>query len=363
MQVSSFIRGLPKAELHVHIEGTFEPELMLAIARRNGINLPFSTVDEVREAYRFSNLQDFLDIYYQGVAALLTEHDFCELTCAYFNRVAHQTVRHAEIFFDPQAHTGRGVSFATVCRGIEAGLQYAVERHGITSRLIMCFLRHLDEADALATLESALPFRDLIHSIGLDSSEIGNPPAKFRRAFAAARAHGLACVAHAGEEGPAEYVREAVGILGVQRIDHGNRALDDPGLTRELATSGIPFTVCPLSNLRLGVVASLAQHPLRRMLDAGLIVTLNSDDPAYFGGYINENYQAMQDHVGIDNATLGEIARNSFHAAFLEPERREALLAELDTYLVAMTHGCPQDSGAPEMSRIVGTAWTASAEQ
>jgi adenosine deaminase len=333
MPVSPFIRNLPKAELHVHIEGTFEPELMLTIARRNGITLPFVTVDEARAAYRFSSLQDFLDIYYQGVAALSTEQDFCDLTCTYFDRVAGQGVRHAEIFFDPQAHTARGVPFATVCQGIKAGLLYAQERRGITSRLIMCFLRHLDEADAFATLEQALPFRSLIYGIGLDSSEAGNPPAKFARVFAAAREAGFACVAHAGEEGPAAYVREAVDILKVRRIDHGIRVLDDPDLTAQLAHRSIPLTVCPLSNLSLGVVDSLASHPLRRMLDAGLMVTLNSDDPAYFGGYVNENYQAMQDHLGLDDAALAQIARNSFHAAFLDLQLRDELLAELDGYL------------------------------
>ena len=334
MQVSPFIRDLPKAELHVHIEGTFEPELMLAIAGRNGITLPFATVYEAREAYRFSSLQDFLDIYYRGVTALRTEQDFRELTGAYFDRVAGQGVRHAEIFFDPQAHTARGVPFATVCRGIESGLQYALRQHGITSRLIMCFLRHLDEADAFATLEQALPFRNLIHAIGLDSTESGNPPAKFARVFAAAREAGFKCVAHAGEEGPVEYVREAVDVLKVQRIDHGNHALQDPALTSELAARHIPLTVCPLSNLRLRVVDSLERHPLLAMLDAGLTVTLNSDDPAYFGGYVNENYQAMQDHLGVDDAALARIARNSFDAAFMEPERRAELLSELDDYLI-----------------------------
>ncbi len=333
MHISPFIRNLPKAELHVHIEGTFEPELMLTIARRNGITLPFVTVDEARAAYRFSSLQDFLDIYYQGVAALSTEQDFCDLTCTYFDRVAGQGVRHAEIFFDPQAHTARGVPFATVCQGIKAGLLYAQERRGITSRLIMCFLRHLDEADAFATLDQALPFRNLIYGVGLDSSESGNPPAKFARVFAAGREAGFACVAHAGEEGPAEFVREAVDILKVRRIDHGNRALEDPELTAELVHRRTPLTVCPLSNLKLRVVDSLDRHPLREMLDAGLMVTLNSDDPAYFGGYINENYQATQDHLGLDDAALAQIARNSFHAAFLDRQRRNELLAELDAYL------------------------------
>lgn len=334
MTVSQFIRNLPKAELHVHIEGTFEPKLMLAIAQRNGVSLPFATVDEARSAYRFSNLQDFLDIYYQGVGALLTERDFRDLTCAYFDRVASQNVRHAEIFFDPQAHTARGVPFSAVCRGISRGLQYAHRKHGITSRLIMCFLRHLDETAAFATLEEALPFRGAICAVGLDSGEAGNPPSKFARVFAAARAAGLGCVAHAGEEGPPDYVEEAVDLLGVQRIDHGNRALEDPALTTRLADLGIPLTVCPLSNHRLGVVDHLDQHPLATMLNAQLVVTLNSDDPAYFGGYVNENYQAMQDHLGLCNGTLARIARNSFNASFLEPRRRAALLAELDAYLI-----------------------------
>ena len=333
MTVSQFIRNLPKAELHVHIEGTFEPELMLSIARRNGIILPFATVDEARLAYRFSNLQDFLDIYYQGVGALLTERDFLDLTCAYFDRVARQNVRHAEIFFDPQAHTARGVPSSTVCRGISQGLKYAYRKHGITSRLIMCFLRHLDEADAFATLEQAQPFRNTIYAVGLDSSEADNPPSKFARVFEAARTAGFSCVAHAGEEGPPDYVEEAVDILKVQRIDHGNRALEDPALTARLAELRIPLTVCPLSNHRLGVVDQLDQHPLRSMLDAGLSVTINSDDPAYFGGYVNENYQAMQDHLGLCNGTLARIARNSFNASFLGPRRRAALLAELDAYL------------------------------
>ena len=333
MTVSPFIRNLPKAELHVHIEGTFEPELMLSIAQRNGITLPFATVDEARDAYRFSNLQDFLDIYYQGVAVLLTEQDFRDLTCAYLDRMADQTVRHVEVFFDPQAHTARGVPFHVVVNGITAGVRYGLRQHGITSRLIMCFLRHLDETEALATFEQAKPYRHSIHAVGLDSSEVGNPPRKFARVFAAARDAGFACVAHAGEEGPADFVREAVDILRVQRVDHGNRVLEDRTLTAELAKRRIPLTVCPLSNHRLGLVDSLAHHPLPEFLERGLMVTLNSDDPAYFGGYVNENYQAVQDHLDIDDATLASMARNSFHAAFIGTERRNTLLAELDAYL------------------------------
>ena len=333
MTVSSFIEHLPKAELHLHIEGTFEPELMLRIARRNNVSLPFASADEARAAYSFSNLDEFLSIYYQCMSVLLTQDDFYDLTCAYLDRVAAQTVRHAEIFFDPQAHTYRGVDFATVCNGIREGLEYGREQHGITSRLIMCFLRHLDEADAMATLEQAMPFREWIYAVGLDSSEAGNPPGKFDRVFAQARDAGFAAVAHAGEEGPAEYVREAVDTLRVQRIDHGCRVLDDPVLTSELAMRAIPLTVCPLSNHKLRVVETLDQHPLREMLNAGLTVTLNSDDPAFFGGYINENYQAMQDHLGIDDDTLAAMARNSFNASFLDDARRAELLAQLDVYL------------------------------
>ena len=333
MAVSPFVQNLPKAELHLHIEGTLEPELMLAIASRNGVELPFGSATQARRAYQFSNLQDFLDIYYRSVSVLLKERDFFDLTRGYLDRIAVQNVRHAEIFFDPQAHTQRGVAFETVCAGIERGLRYGLEGHGITSRLIMCFLRHLDEDDAMATLEQALPFRSLIYGVGLDSGELGNPPNKFAHVFHRARDAGFAAVAHAGEEGPAEYVRQAVDILHVQRIDHGNRALEDAGLVAELAEKDIPLTVCPLSNQKLGVVEYLERHPLREMLDAGLMVTLNSDDPAFFGGYVNENYQAMQDSIGIDDRTLGSIARNSFVAAFLDDGRRHELTTELDAYL------------------------------
>ena len=333
MMVSQFIRNLPKAELHLHIEGTLEPELMLTLASRNGIPLPFTTAAEARAAYRFSNLDQFLDIYYRSMSVLVTREDFSDLTRAYLDRAAEQTVRHAEIFFDPQAHTGRGIEFATVLHGISDGLRYGRERHGITSRLIMCFLRHLDEADAMMTLERAMPLREWIYGVGLDSSESGNPPSKFARVFKRARDAGFACVAHAGEEGPAEYVREAVELLHVRRVDHGCRILDDLLLTSQLAARAIPLTVCPLSNHRLGVVDTLSQHPLPRMLEAGLTVTINSDDPAFFGGYVNENYQAAKDQLGIDDSALAEIARNSFHASFLDHARRSELLGELDRYL------------------------------
>lgn len=337
MNISPFIQGLPKAELHLHIEGTFEPELMFEIARRNDIALPYDSVEALRSAYDFSNLQDFLDIYYQGMQVLVTQADFRDLTAAYLERVAAQNVRHVEIFFDPQGHTARGVDFATVIDGIWEALEAGERTHGISFRLIMCFLRHLDEGDAFDTLESALPYRHRIAAVGLDSSEKGHPPSKFARVFARARELGLPAVAHAGEEGPPEYVAEALDLLEVRRIDHGNRALEDANLTARLAALGVPLTVCPLSNLKLCVVEDLGNHPLPAMLEAGLVVTLNSDDPAFFGGYINENYQAMRDHAGIDDADLAEIARQSFRAAFIDDVRRDALIAEVDAW--ATKHG------------------------
>jgi len=332
MQISPFIQGLPKAELHLHIEGTFEPELMFAIAARNGVDLPYATVDDLRAAYEFSNLQDFLDIYYQGMNVLVREQDFFDLTFAYLERAAAQSVRHVEIFFDPQGHTSRGVAFDTVIDGIWRALEEGQSRFGISFRLIMCFLRHLSEDEAFATLEAARPHLDRIGAVGLDSGEVGNPPSKFARVFARARELGLRAVAHAGEEGPPEYVAEALDLLKVERIDHGNRALEDADLTARLAREGVPLTVCPLSNLRLCVVRDLAAHPLPRMLEAGLVVTLNSDDPAFFGGYINENYQAMRDHAGVDDAQLADIARNSFRSAFLDAAERQRLLDEVDAF-------------------------------
>lgn len=333
MKITPFIQNLPKAELHLHIEGTFEPELMFAIAARNGIALPHRSVEELRQAYRFSNLEDFLDVYYQGMNVLKTERDFHDLTYAYLERVAAQSVRHVEIFFDPQAHTARGVPFDVVIDGIWRALERGEAEFGISFRVIMCILRHLGEDDAFITLEQALDHRERIVAVGLDSSEQGHPPSKFANVFRKARAEGFLAVAHAGEEGPPEYVAEALDVLGVARIDHGNRALEDDALVARLASLGMPLTVCPLSNHRLRVVRALSEHPLPRMLDAGLVVTLNSDDPAFFGGYINENYQAMRDHAGITDRQLALIARNSFTAAFLDDQRRNLLLAELDAYL------------------------------
>ncbi|OYU16087.1 MAG: adenosine deaminase [Alphaproteobacteria bacterium PA4] len=329
---NAFIAGLPKAELHLHIEGSLEPEMMFALAQRNQVAIPFASVAEVRAAYAFSNLQDFLDIYYQGMAVLLTEQDFHDLTAAYLARAANDGVRHVEIFFDPQGHTERGVAFATVITGITRALDAARAR-GLTSRLILCFLRHLDEASAEATLDEALPFLSLIHGVGLDSSEAGHPPAKFARVFARARALGLKLVAHAGEEGPPEYVWEALDVLEVDRIDHGNRALEDPALVARLAASGMCLTVCPLSNLALCGVPDLPSHPLRRMLDLGLAATVNSDDPAYFGGYVNRNFEAVAEALDLDRAALVKLAENSFRGAFLGDAERDAHLKAVRAYV------------------------------
>ena len=329
---TAFIAGLPKAELHLHIEGSLEPELMFELAQRNGVAIPFASVDEVRAAYAFANLQDFLDIYYQGMGVLHTEQDFHDLTAAYLARAHADHVRHVEIFFDPQGHTARGIAFATVLNGITRALDEAETRHGITSKLIMCFLRHLSEADAEATLDEALPYLDRIDGVGLDSSEVGHPPSKFQRVFARARGLGLKIVAHAGEEGPPAYVHEALDLLKVDRIDHGNRSLEDPALTRRLAAEGICLTVCPLSNLKLCVVDDLAAHPLRVMLGAGLVATVNSDDPSYFGGYVNANYQAVADALDLSRAELITLARNSFTGSFLDDEAKARHLAAITAY-------------------------------
>ena len=331
--LDAFITGLPKAELHLHIEGSLEPELMFALARRNGIALPFADVEAVRAAYAFSNLQDFLDIYYAGAAVLLTRQDFHDLAMAYFDRAAADGVVHAEIMFDPQTHTARGVPFSEVIEGLLSAMAEAEARHGLTARLILSFLRHLSEADALATLEEAGPWLAQITAVGLDSSELGHPPEKFARVFAAARARGLKCVAHAGEEGPPAYVSGALDALHVDRIDHGNRALEDEALVRRLVDSGMTLTVCPLSNLKLCVVDSLDHHPIDRMLKAGLRATINSDDPAYFGGYIADNYRAVAKARGLSRADLAQLARNSLTGSFLPPEAIAVLCARLDAFL------------------------------
>ncbi|HEV7341286.1 MAG TPA: adenosine deaminase [Sphingopyxis sp.] len=329
---AAFIAALPKAELHLHIEGSLEPELMFALAQRNGVAIPFANVEEVRAAYAFSNLQDFLDIYYQGMGVLITEQDFFDLTAAYLARAHADAVRHVEIFFDPQGHTARGVAFETVVTGITRALDDAQARYGMTSKLIMCFLRHLSEAEAEATLDEALPYLGRIDGVGLDSSEVGHPPAKFARVFTRARSLGLKIVAHAGEEGPPDYVVEALDLLRVDRIDHGNRSLEDPVLVARLAAEEITLTVCPLSNLKLCVVDDMAAHPLKNMLRAGLIATVNSDDPSYFGGYVNANYQAVADALDLSKIELVTLARNSFTGSFLDDAAKARHLAAIDTY-------------------------------
>ncbi len=330
--LTAFIAGLPKAELHMHIEGSLEPELMFALAQRNNVAIPFASVEEVRAAYSFSNLQDFLDIYYQGANVLLKEEDFRDLAIAYFDRVAADGVVHAEIFFDPQTHTDRGIHFDVVMRGLLAGMADAEARHGITSKLILCFLRHLDEDAAFATLEQAKPWLDRIEAVGLDSSELGHPPSKFERVFAAAAALGLKRVAHAGEEGPAEYVHEALDLLHIDRLDHGNRSLDDSALVRRLAEERMTLTVCPLSNLKLCVVGDMKEHPVDRMLAEGLRVTLNSDDPAYFGGYINDNFRAAAEGRGLTREQIVELAENSFKGSFLSDAEIDAHLTKVREY-------------------------------
>ena len=333
--LATFISGLPKAELHLHIEGSLEPELMFALAQRNGVAIPFASVEDVRAAYNFSRLQDFLDIYYQGANVLVTREDFRDLAIAYFDRAAADGVRHAEIMFDPQTHTARGVAFETVVTGLLDGIADAGARHKMSAALILCFLRHLDEADAFATLEAARPWLAQIAAVGLDSSELGHPPEKFARVFAAARAAGLRLVAHAGEEGPPAYVRQALDVLGIDRLDHGNRSLEDPVLTARLARTGMTLTVCPLSNLKLCVVDDMAGHPIDRMLREGLRATINSDDPAYFGGYVADNYRAVAEARGLSRADLALLARNSFLGSFLPDEAVAAHLAALDAYMEA----------------------------
>lgn len=343
--LARFVAGLPKAELHLHIEGTLEPELAFAIAERNGLALPYSSVDELRAAYRFANLQEFLDVYYACAGVLIESEDFYDLTWAYLERAHADNVRHAEIFFDPQTHTARGIKFATVVEGICAALDDGRDRLGLTSHLILCFLRHLDEADALKTLDAAMQYRDRIVGVGLDSGERGNPPSKFERVFRRAREAGFVPVAHAGEEGPAEYVREALDFLEVTRIDHGNNALDDPDLVAELVRRRIPLTVCPLSNLKLCVVDDMAAHPLKRMLELGLVVTVNSDDPAYFGGYINDNYVAVAEALGLGEADIAKLARNSIEASLIDDADKARLLGELT--VAAASHERSEHGSSP----------------
>ncbi|MFD4029246.1 adenosine deaminase [Streptomyces sp. NPDC058637] len=325
---------LPKAELHLHIEGTLEPELAFALAARNGVDLPHADTEALRTAYLFDDLQSFLDLYYALMAVLRTEEDFAELADAYLARAAAQGVRHAEIFFDPQAHTGRGVPIGTVIEGLGRALERSEETHGISTQLIMCFLRDKSAESALETLEAAKPYLHRISAVGLDSAEVGHPPAKFREVYAAATALGLRKVAHAGEEGPPEYIREALDVLGVERVDHGLRCMEDRDLVDRLVSERIPLTLCPLSNVRLRAIDTLEDHPLPAMMAAGLLCTVNSDDPAYFGGYAGDNFQAVHEALALDHEQLRTLARNSFEAAFLDhdEERRARYLAEVEAY-------------------------------
>ncbi|HTU82695.1 MAG TPA: adenosine deaminase [Candidatus Acidoferrales bacterium] len=329
--------ALPKAELHVHIEGTFEPELIFEIAERNRVALDYPDVESLRRAYDFSDLASFLDVYYRAMAVLRHERDFYDLTAAYLRRAASQGVRHAEIFFDPQAHTSRGVAFETAIDGIWAALQDGARDPGISSHLILCFLRDLPAQSAMETLESAFRHQDRIVAVGLDSAEVGNPPSKFQAVFERARAHGMLTVAHAGEEGPPEYVWEALDLLKVSRVDHGVRSLEDPALVDRLRRQRIPLTVCPFSNVRLKVVQSLSEHPIKRMLEEGLVATCNSDDPPYFGGYVGDNFAGIAKALSLSDGDLVRLARNSFVASFIDDATRDRYLAELHQYAPAVS--------------------------
>lgn len=328
--VMRLISAAPKVELHIHLEGSLEPEMLLMLARRNSVDVPFADVDAIRTAYRFTNLQSFLDLYYQGASVLVTEQDFYDLTAAYIERCAKEGVVHVEPFFDPQTHTARGIPYERVVTGISRALADAHERHGITSRLILSFLRDLSEAEAFATLEQAKPYLEMIDGVGLDSAESGNPPGKFARVFSAARELGLHVVAHAGEEGPAAYVAEALDLLHAERIDHGLAAIEDESLTARLVRDHIVLTVCPLSNVKLRVVEELAQHPLRRMLDAGLAVCVNSDDPAYFGGYLAENLRATAQALELTPSEIARLLGNAIRGSWLHAQAQADLLLELD---------------------------------
>jgi len=330
--INDFISGLPKAELHLHIEGTFEPELMFEIAARNNIKLKYNSVDELKSAYNFNNLQEFLDIYYSGANVLIHEQDFYDLTWAYLQKIHAQNVLHTEVFFDPQTHTSRGVSFDKVISGIHRALQDGREKLGISYRLILSFLRHLNEESAFQTLEEAIPYKSWITAVGLDSSEKGHPPNKFERVFEKARQEGFLTVAHAGEEGPPEYVWEALNLLHVSRIDHGNRSLEDHQLVDELVKRKMPLTVCPLSNLKLKVVNDMTQHPLAAMLEKGMMATVNSDDPAYFGGYMNENYLAIAEALNLTKEQIVLLTKNSFMASFLNEIEKQEMIDKVELY-------------------------------
>ena len=332
ISLEEFIARMPKAELHLHIEGTFEPELMFEIARRNGKKIPYASVEEVKAAYKFNNLQEFLDIYYAGAGVLIEEQDFYDLTYAYLIKLKEQNVVHTEIFFDPQTHTDRGIAFDVVLTGIKRALDDGANNLGISSKIIMSFLRHLSEESAFETLEQSLPYKEWIIGVGLDSSEVGNPPSKFERVFSKAREAGFLTVAHAGEEGPPAYIHEALNLLNVARVDHGNRCMEDEELIEKLVAAGMPLTLCPLSNLELKVVTDMSQHPLPAMMKRGLMVTVNSDDPAYFGGYMNENYLSVANGLGLNKQHIYELGKNSFHSSFLDKEEKKKLLGLLEDF-------------------------------
>ena len=333
MNRNDLIKKLPKAELHLHIEGSFEPELMFEIAERNNVDIPFKSVEEVKAAYNFHNLQSFLDIYYAGASVLLYEKDFFDMTYAYLKKCAEDNVVHTEIFFDPQTHTDRGVAFETVFKGIKSALDQGQKDFGITSKIILCFLRHLSEEAAFKTLEQAKPFKEDIIGVGLDSSEVGHPPSKFQNVYKEALAQGYESVAHAGEEGPPEYIWEALNLLKVSRIDHGVRSLEDEKLMELIIEKQIPLTVCPLSNLKLCVVDDLKDHNLKKMLDRGVCVTINSDDPAYFGGYMNQNFEETAEALDLTNEDLVKLAINSFKASYLEDAQKEEWIKKCEALL------------------------------
>lgn len=332
MKITDYIKKIPKAELHLHIEGTFEPELMLEIAQRNKVEIPYQSVEEVKKAYQFSCLQDFLDIYYAGASVLLYERDFYDLTMAYFAHCAEENVVHTEIMFDPQTHTKRGISFETVINGIQKAREDAQEKYGISSLLIMSYLRHLSEEDAFETLEQSLPYKHLIKAVGLDSSEKGNPPSKFQKVFEASIKEGYVPVAHAGEEGPAEYIWEALDLLKISRIDHGNNCLTDEVLVKRLVDEKIALTVCPLSNLELKVVDDLKDHPLKKMLNLGLKATVNSDDPAYFGGYMNANFLQTAEALDLTQEEIKTLVKNSFEYSLLSDDEKQKYLIQVENF-------------------------------
>lgn len=330
--LDTFIDKMPKAELHIHIEGSFEPELMFEIAERNNITLKYKSVSEIQAAYNFNNLQEFLDIYYAGARVLITKRDFYDLTMAYLTKAYQENVLHTEIFFDPQTHTNRNIAFKTMAEGILEAMKDAETKYGITSLLILSFLRHLSEDSAFRTLEEALPWKEQLVAVGLDSTEIGNPPQKFEKIYKKAKELGFKAVAHAGEEGPSEYIWDSLNILKIDRLDHGNRALNDEKLIQELKDRKMALTICPLSNDKLQVVKNMKQHPLKKMLNMGLKVTVNSDDPSYFGGYINENFKAITASLNLTKKDLYQLARNSFEASFVSNKRKTEMIQVLDYY-------------------------------